>query len=137
MTAPVTKVVRFPDPVYLRSIVVVVGPLAAWRKEAARLGVPESELPAGGDAWTLALQKDTGEMILMLLPPYDRSVNWYDSLVHEVAHAVDRVFDSVRVPTGILSTEARAYLTGFYFSSVLRSLQGKRVRVAKDGVLTT
>jgi hypothetical protein len=83
------------------------------------------------------LQKDSGEMILMLLPPCDWSINWYDSLVHEVTHAVDRVFDSVRVPPGVVSTESRAYLTGFYFSAVLRGLTGKRVRVGKDGVLTT
>ena len=135
---PSTKVIRFPDPVFLRSIVVVIGPRSLWTKEAERLGVPRAESDfSDGCAYTLALKKGGSEMLLILLPEYDGSVNWYDGLVHEVAHAVDRVFDSTCVPPGVASAETRAYLSGFYFSSVLRGLGGKTVKVALDGAPTT
>lgn len=134
---PVGKTIRFADPVFLLPIVVVSGLPADWAREVKRVGLAGSEAPTGGTAWSFWIETAVGGWaILILLPPFDGTVDWLDSLLHECSHAVDRVLDKRGVPPGLESTEVRAYLNGFYFSSILRGLTSSgKLTVTPNGQL--
>ena len=134
---PKPKTIRFADPVFLRAIVVAVGPPSHWAKVGRQIKITKSEIPTDGTAWHLRVECEDGRLVvLVLLPPFDYTVDWYDSLIHEMSHAVDYTFDVKGIPPGLASTELRAYLNGFYCSTVLRGLSGQGpLRIGADGRL--
>lgn len=78
------------------------------------------------DGIFVRLENRGGKFGLIWVADQIWTTRWYGTLVHEVAHLVDRLFESRDVPPGPDSTELRASVTDFYFTAILNRARNRK-----------
>jgi hypothetical protein len=123
MTKPLEKSFGILNPVFQGGdVLVICGSHDYWRKELKKRKLSDSEIREDRGGAVLEFQRDSFEMLVVLLPAASFAVDWYDSCAHEISHLVDRVLEKHWIKdTG---GETRAYLTGFYTRAILGELCG-------------
>lgn len=133
---PVQKVIEILNPVFPSGDVLVICGTTEFKEKAVKkYGLPEGTVSDKEFAGTFIeiIDDETGRRFgCILIDAMEFTVDEYDILSHEVSHLVDWVIQHHGVDESPRHAETRAYLTGFYFRTIVAELSGVKLNTFRQ-----
>ena len=114
------------NPIYLIPLIWIVGDYDYYRKVLSKkFGLPKEKEQKyfGGETMLISDDKTREACISIWIPEISFTCANYDSVVHELSHAVWHIFSAAGVKVDGDNQEPFSYLLGYFFSETLDKFQ--------------